>query len=131
MSSYSRDFTYIENVIQANELAAITPKEVILENLKSYFKNPEAPNIVYEVFNVAYGGNTTLIELYDALRSNLAKFDSEIAKVDPIHGPNRQGDIPHSLASIEKGKQVLGYNPEFDARKGFEKACEWYFKNIR
>ncbi len=129
--SYSRDFTYIENVIQANELAAITPKDVILENLKLYFKDGETPDIVYEVFNVAFGGNTTLLELYDALRSNLAKFDPEIAKAKPIHGPNRQGDIPHSLASIEKGKSVLGYNPEFDARKGFEKACEWYFSNLK
>jgi len=131
MSSYSRDFTYIENVIQANELAAITPNDVILKNLKCYFKNTEVPNIIYEVFNVAYGGNTTLIELYDALRTNLAKFDPEISNVDPIHGLNRQGDIPHSLASIEKGKNVLGYNPEFDARKGFEKACEWYYKNLK
>ena len=148
---YSRDFTYIDNVIQANELAAIIPKEIILERLDKYFNKSKIKNqtkqskrhkvsphgpvweikIVYEVFNAAYGGNTTLNELFEALRTNLANFDKKIKNISPIHGPNRPGDIHHSLASIEKAKQVLGYNPKYDARKGFERACNWYFENLK
>ena len=137
--TYSRDFTYIENVIQANELAAVTPTKEILENFSVYSRQsrearsqkPEARSSLSEVFNVAYGGNTTLSELYLALRSNLSKFDEGIASIDPIHGPNRAGDIPHSMASIDKARMVLGYEPLFDAAKGFEVACEWYFENLK
>ncbi len=133
--TFSRDFTYIENVIQANELAAITQKETVLEKLDKYFNKSKIKNqkskIVFEVFNVAFGGNTTLNELFEALRTNLANFDKKIENISPIHGANRPGDIPHSLASIEKAKQVLGYNPKYDARKGFEMACEWYYENLK
>jgi UDP-N-acetylglucosamine 4-epimerase len=80
---------------------------------------------------VAFGGNTTLNELFEALQTNLAKFDKKIKIIPPIHGPNRLGDIPHSLASVEKAKQVLGYNPKYDARKGFELACRWYYENLK
>ncbi len=129
--SYSRDFTYIDNVIQANELAALTTKEDILKRMAEF--KPEFSNengVLFEVFNVAFGGNTTLNELFDALRTNLAKFDNTILKFEPKYGPNRQGDIPHSLASVDKAKHVLGYNPKYDARKGFEMACQWYFENL-
>ena len=137
--NYSRDFTYIENVIQANEKATLIPKEELLKNLKSYYNNLEteekisieSPKVVMDVFNVAYGGNTTLFELFDALKINLSKFDRNIAKLKPIIGPKRQGDIPHSHASINKAKICLGYQPIFDARQGFEQACEWYWINLK
>ncbi|MCF8367418.1 MAG: SDR family oxidoreductase [Bacteroidales bacterium] len=141
--SFSRDFTYIDNVIMANELAALIPGEVVLSKVSEYYaqKSEEfkkhlpsrslKPKVVFEVFNVAYGGNTTLNELYDALRSNLERFDDKLGKIDAIHGPERMGDIPHSLASVDKAKYVLGYNPPFDAKRGFEIACEWYYNNLK
>ncbi|OQX79119.1 MAG: LPS biosynthesis protein WbpP, partial [Bacteroidetes bacterium 4484_276] len=91
----SRDFTYVDNVIQANELAATTT-------------NPEAVNTVY---NVAFGEATTVNYLIEILKNNLSRFDAKISKVDPIHGELRLGDILHSLASIDKAKTLLGYNP--------------------
>lgn len=137
--SYSRDFTYVDNVIQANELAALTPTNNLLNNLKSYYDQfhekegilIETPKTVMDVFNVAYGGNTTLYQLYDALRSQLAQFDSEITNIEVVVGKKREGDIPHSLASIEKAKRVLGYQPKFDASQGFRAACQWYFENLK
>jgi UDP-N-acetylglucosamine/UDP-N-acetylgalactosamine 4-epimerase len=136
--SYSRDFTYIDNVIQANELAAVIPKENLLDNLNKYYSKlsrdkgikVNSPDVVMEIFNVAYGGNTTLFQLFKALRSNLAQYDPDIAEVDVIIGEERMGDIPHSQASVEKAKYVLGYVPKFDAIKGFEAACLWYYENI-
>jgi UDP-N-acetylglucosamine/UDP-N-acetylgalactosamine 4-epimerase len=126
--SFSRDFTYIDNVIHANEQAAMINKDLYFTNLKKYF-GEYSTEVVYEVFNVAFGGNTTLNELFEYLNSNLAKYKNEIEAIKPIYGPNRIGDIPHSLASIEKGKAVLGYNPQIDAEKGFELVCEWYYNN--
>ena len=140
---YSRDFTYIDNVIQANEKAALKDSQTLLDKVYAFNDSksdayqkataPETlhPKVVFEVFNVAYGGNTTLNQLFEALKNNLAKFNPEIAKINAIHGPNRQGDIPHSMAAIDKARQILDYNPEFDAAKGFEKACEWYFDNLK
>jgi len=137
--TYSRDFTYIDNVIQANELAAITPSDQIRTRLNEYFKQRDTSNFelrtsdspVMEVFNVAYGQATSLFELYDALRKNLAKHDPGIAKIDVTVGSKRAGDIPHSLAAVDKSKAVLGYAPEFDASQGFEAACEWYYNNLK
>jgi len=149
--SYSRDFTYIDNVVQANELAAVVPAEMIYERLNRLTANGKrstesekskihsTPNTQHsapvknfsEIFNVAYGGNTTLNELFHALRDNLARFDSEITSINAKHGPTRPGDIPHSMASIDKAKAVLGYEPEYDATQGFEKACGWYFENLK
>ena len=137
--AYSRDFTYIDNVIQANEKAALIPKEELLENIKAYYrnlkdekgKNIETPKVVMDVFNVAYGGNTTLFELFEALRTNLEKYDKAISKIEPKIGPKRKGDIPHSQASINKAIRVLDYEPKFDAPQGFEEACEWYWLNIK
>ncbi len=113
--NFSRDFTYIDNVIQMNELAMLT-------------KNPEAINTVY---NTAYGDRTTLTQLVKLLKDNLAQFDPKIAQLEVIHGPNRAGDIPHSLASIEKAKSKLGYNPKFSIEAGIKEAVSWYFHNLK
>lgn len=129
--SYSRDFTYIDNVIQANELAATVSKEEIVKRSTLYNMDLPVNAPLDLVFNVAYGGNTTLIDLYNCLRENLAKFDPEIAGIEPTFRANRAGDIPHSQASILKAQRVLGYQPKFDARAGFAAACEWYWNNIR
>ncbi len=123
--SYSRDFTYIDNVVHANERAALITKVEYFSNLKKYFTNYEN-EFVNEVFNVAYGSNTTLNQLFDYLKNNLAKYDEKILKIEPIYGPNRDGDIPHSLASIDKGKAVLKYYPKFSSKEGFKLVCEWY-----
>lgn len=136
--SYSRDFTYIDNVIQANELAAITPKEEVLQNLSSYYTqlkekegiDIDAPDVVMDVFNVAYGGNTTLYQLFEMLRKNLAGFDPNIATVEASIGPKRLGDIPHSLASVEKTMKVLNYSPQYSADQGMEEACAWYIEAL-
>lgn len=129
--SYSRDFTYIDNVIQANELAATLPKEDIVSRATTYNMNLPENAPLDLVFNVAYGGNTTLIDLFDCLKENLAKYDPEIAKIEPVFRAKRAGDIPHSQASILKAQKVLGYNPKFDARAGFAAACQWYWENLR
>lgn len=88
--SQSRDFTYIDNVIQANELAATT-------------QNKEALNTV---FNIAYGESNSLNDLTNELIAQLSKFKPEVSKIKPVHGPERQGDIKHSLASIDKAKKI-------------------------
>lgn len=148
--SYSRDFTYIDNVIQANELAAITPSNEIRARLNNYFSSKkmtseaqitsegqmtfdegELITPIYEVFNVAFGTNTTLYELFDALRTNLAHFDSEIARIEVKIGAKRQGDIPHSLASVEKIKAVLHYNPKHNAAEGLRVVCQWYLNSLK
>lgn len=113
--NFSRDFTYIDNVIQMNELAMLTD-------------NPEAVNTVY---NTAYGDRTTLTQLVQLLKENLARFDPKIAEVEVVHGPNRAGDIPHSLASIDKAKNNLGYNPQYSIEKGIQEAVSWYFHNLK
>jgi UDP-N-acetylglucosamine/UDP-N-acetylgalactosamine 4-epimerase len=113
--TFSRDFTYVENVIQANELAATVT-------------NPEALNTVY---NIAFGQRTTLNELVDTLVLQLSQFDGNIAGIKPTYAPNRLGDIPHSLASIDKAKNLLGYNPEFNFKTGIQKAVQWYWENLQ
>ena len=113
--TYSRDFTYIDIVIQMNELA-MTPQ------------NPEAVNTVY---NTAYGDRTTLKQLVGLLKENLSIFDAKIADVEVIHGPNRAGDIPHSLASIEKASALLGYKPHFSIQDGLKEAVAWYYNNLK
>jgi UDP-N-acetylglucosamine 4-epimerase len=111
---YSRDFTYVDNVIQANLLAATT-------------NNPLAVN---QVYNVAYGERITLNQLAALLKEILTSYKPDIESVEIVHGPYRQGDIPHSLASIEKAKRLLGYNPHFDTSSGLKEACKWYIKNL-
>ncbi|MFA6815641.1 MAG: SDR family oxidoreductase [Lentisphaeria bacterium] len=112
--SYSRDFTYVDNVVQANQLALLAEKS-------------EAIN---EVYNVAFGERTTLNELFAYLRENLAVLDPAIAKIEPQYGPNREGDIPHSLACIDKAKSMLGYAPQFSVKQGLKQATEWYYRNL-
>lgn len=111
---YSRDFTYIENVVLMNLLAMET-------------ENPEAINTVY---NTAFGERTTLNQLVSYLKEYLSEYDPEIAEVEILHGPNRVGDIPHSLASIDKAKQLLNYNPQYSMREGLKEAVKWYWENI-
>lgn len=129
--SYSRDFTYIENVIQANELAAFTPWQTIFERLQIYHHDMHLEQEPDLIFNIAYGGNTTLTELFIALRENLSKFDRAVSQVEPIYGPNRNGDIPHSLASIIKAQNVLEYKPKNDSKKGLELVASWYFNKFK
>jgi UDP-N-acetylglucosamine 4-epimerase len=113
--NYSRDFTYIDNVIQMNELAMLT-------------QNPEAVNTVY---NTAYGDRNTLNNLVDYLKESLAEYDPKIGDIAVEYGPNRAGDIPHSLASIDKAKTLLGYNPKYSMQEGLKAAVEWYWENLR
>ena len=113
--SYSRDFTYIDNVIQMN-LKALTVTDKAALNT---------------VYNVAYGERTTLIELTQLLKEYLSEYDTEISKITIKHGPNRAGDIPHSLASIDKAKKHLNYTPEFDIKSGLKEAVKWYWKNLK
>jgi len=128
--SFSRDFTYIENVIRANELAAVTGTAVIRQRALLYnIRLPE--NLTLNmVFNVAYGGNITLNELFRFLKDNLAVYDKKISNVHPVYGPPRPGDIPHSQASILKIQRILEYQPRFSAENGFKLACQWYVENI-
>jgi UDP-N-acetylglucosamine 4-epimerase len=113
--NYSRDFTYIDNVIQMNELAMTTT-------------NSEAINTVY---NTAYGDRNTLNNLVDYLKKFLSQYDPKIANVAVEYGSNRVGDIPHSLASIEKAKTLLGYNPKFSMEEGLKEAVKWYWENLK
>lgn len=129
--SYSRDFTYIDNVIQANELAITTSKKELIKGSELYNINLPSTVPIDLVFNVAYGGNTTLLALFDCLRKNLSNFDAEISNIKPTFRANRPGDIPHSQASILKANKILNYKPCFDAFQGFERACEWYWKNLQ
>lgn len=129
--SYSRDFTYIDNVIQANYLAATVSHDEIVKRASLYNMNLPQNAPVDLVFNVAYGGNTTLNDLFCCLRDNLAKYDPAIATIEPTYRENRAGDIPHSQASIIKAQRILGYDPKFSASQGFEQACEWYYQNLK
>jgi len=113
--NYSRDFTYIDNVIQMNEKALLT-------------SNPKAVNTVY---NTAFGDRTNLNDLVKYLKEFLSEYDPKIAEVSIIHGPNRPGDVPHSLASIEKAKSLLEYQPEFSFQKGLKEAVDWYWGNLK
>lgn len=112
---YSRDFTYIENVILMNKLALSV-------------ENKDAVNTVY---NTAFGERTTLNQLVDCLKKYLSEFDPEIANVEVLHGPSRLGDIPHSLASIEKAERLLGYKPQFSMQEGLKEAVNWYWENLK
>src|SRR5690554_613630 len=109
----SRDFTYIDNVIQMNERAMLT-------------KNAEAVNTVY---NTAVGDRTNLNELAAYLKEFLSAFDSSIENIEIKYGPNRIGDIPHSLASIDKAKNKLGYKPTHKIREGLKEAVKWYWEH--
>lgn len=112
---FSRDFTYIKNVVQMNERAIQAT-------------NKEAVNTVY---NTAVGDRTTLNELVGYLKEFLSVLDPKIASVEIKHGPNRKGDIPHSLASIDKARKLLGYEPTHKIREGLKEAVDWYWENLK
>jgi len=107
----SRDFTYIENVIQMNNLAATT-------------SNKKALN---EIYNVAYGDSSTINELLSSLRDLLSNFDKKINEVVPDYQLARKGEVRHSLASIKKGETLLEYQPRFSLSQGLSKAIPWYW----
>lgn len=106
--SYSRDFTYVENAVEAN--------------LKACLASDEANG---EAFNIAYGENITIQVLYNTLAELLGK-----SEIKPIYGPTRVGDIPHSLADISKAKKLLQYDPDYSVQEGLKLAVEWYVENL-
>lgn len=110
----SRDFTYIDNVIHANHIAAVSTNAAALG----------------EVFNIAYGVSTNLNELVHLLKTMLSDFDAEIGRVEVTYGPERVGDVRHSLASIAKAQTMLGYKPQHDIATGLRKAIHWYWQSL-
>lgn len=113
--SYSRDFTYIDNVVQMNLLAITTTNDAALN----------------QVYNTAVGDRTTLVQLTDMLKKYLSVYDEKIKEVEIVHGPNRKGDIPHSLASVEKAENLLNYSPTHAIDDGIKEAVEWYWENLK
>lgn len=113
--SFSRDFTYIDNVIEMNIRALLTDNRAALNT----------------VYNVACEERTNLKELVEILKSELLQFDSQIANVQAQYGPERAGDVPHSLASIEKARNLLDYNPQYSLRSGLKEAISWYWKTLK
>ena len=111
--SYSRDFTFIENIVQINLLSLVAGK-----------------NAVNKVYNAAFGNRNTLNDLVIYLKDNLSVLNPEIGKVSIIYGDTRVGDIPHSHADITKAKKYLNYKPEFSLQKGLEKSIKWYWENL-
>ena len=108
--SYSRDFTFIENVVQANMLALFA----------------QDPAVVNTVYNVAFGKQTSLNELIQMLKKILSESDPSISEIPVTYGSRREGDIPHSLASIEKASKNLGYAPRYDFTEGLRMSVQWY-----
>lgn len=113
--SFSRDFTYIDNVVQMNLLAITTTNEAALN----------------QVYNTAVGDRTTLVQLTDLLKKYLSEYDEKISEIEIVHGPNRKGDIPHSLASVEKAEKLLKYKPTHAIEAGIKEAVEWYWENLK
>ncbi len=112
---YSRDFTYIDNVILMNLLALTS------DNSAS----------VNQVYNTAFGERTTLNDLVSNLKEYLSDFDPKIADVEVIYGDYRKGDVPHSLASIDKAKKLLKYQPKHSMKEGLKEAVKWYWNNLK
>ena len=112
---YSRDFTYIDNVILMNLLALTSDNK----------------NSLNQVYNTAFGERTTLNHLMKYLKEYLSEFDPKIADVEVVYGENRKGDIPHSLASIDKAKSLLNYNPIYSMKNGLKEAVNWYWENLK
>ena len=113
--SYSRDFTYIDNIIHINILA--------LETL-----SPKAFN---QIYNGAGGENTSVLELEQLITKKLSVYDKDISSIVPMFGPNRIGDIKNSKASISKAKELLGYNPVCTFKDGLKQTIDWYWKNLK
>lgn len=112
---YSRDFTYIDNVILMNLLALSS-------------ENSNAQN---QIYNTAFGERTTLNDLVKYLKEYLAELDPKIAEVEVIYGDYRKGDVPHSLASIDKAKNLLNYHPQYSMKDGLKEAVKWYWENLK
>jgi len=112
--TFSRDFTYIDNVVEANVRCMTTTDS----------------NALNTVYNVAYGDRTTLNELVAYLKEFLSKHDPRIREIEAEYGPERQGDVPHSQASIEKARKLLGYDPQKNIRDGLQEAVAWYWENL-
>lgn len=112
---YSRDFTYIDNVVLMNKLAL----------------NTDNPDAVNQIYNTACGERTTLNQLFEYLRDSLSKYKPKLSKMKPIYGASRLGDIPHSLASIDKAQRLLGYQPCCSVKQGLENAATWYYENLK
>jgi UDP-N-acetylglucosamine/UDP-N-acetylgalactosamine 4-epimerase len=112
--SYSRDFTYIDNVLQMNFLAMNTT-------------NSKAIN---QVYNTAVGDQITMNEMAEFIRGELSNFNKSILDIPILYGPNRDGDIPHSMASIEKAKTLLNYSPSHSFKQGLKESIKWYFKEL-
>jgi UDP-N-acetylglucosamine 4-epimerase len=110
----SRDFCFIENAVQANLLAATT-------------ENEEAAN---QVYNIAFGGRTTLNELFCFIRERVVDSYPAAKGLEPIYRDFRAGDIRHSLADISKASSQIGYDPEFSVKTGLDKAVKWYLENL-
>jgi len=113
--TYSRDFTYIDNVIQMNVLAITTD-------------NKKALN---QIYNTAVGDRTTIMQMAELLKTYLSKYDPKIIDLDIKNGPNRKGDVPHSLASIEKAQGLLSYQPTHEFKEGLKEAVKWYWENYQ
>ena len=113
--SFSRDFTYIDNVIQMNHLAIET-------------KNTRAIN---QVYNTAVGDRITILEMTKFIREGLSEFEPSVADIEIKFGPDRNGDIPHSQASIQKAKNLLNYNPSHDFKQGLKESLTWYYNNLK
>lgn len=112
--SVSRDFTYIDNVIQANHLSALADKR----------------DAINQVYNVAHGERTSLNELFRIIKEIISETDPAVSETVPVYGPVRAGDIPHSLASIDKARKLLGYEPAFNVKSGLKEAIRWYRENL-
>ncbi|MBN9294964.1 MAG: SDR family oxidoreductase [Flavobacteriia bacterium] len=113
--SFSRDFTYIKNVIHMNERALQT-------------NNPKALN---QIYNTAFGTTTSLNELVELLKQELSHYDENIKNIAPVYGPERKGDIPHSLASIDKAKTLLEYDPAYSIKDGIQESIKWYWDFLK
>ena len=113
--SFSRDFTYIDNVLQMNYLALTT----------------KTPNAVNQVYNTAVGDSITIKEMAETIKKGLTRYKKEIAEIPLKFGPERLGDVPHSQASIEKAKKLLNYSPTHTFEEGIEASLEWYYNNLK
>ncbi|WP_116772118.1 SDR family oxidoreductase [Maribacter litoralis] len=113
--SFSRDFTYIDNVIQMNVRAIITDNQ----------------NALNTVYNTAFGERTDLNELTALLKEYLGAYDPKIKEIKNVYGPTRAGDVPHSLASVDKAKALLSYDPKYDIKTGLKEAVKWYWENLK
>jgi len=111
--SYSRDFTYIANIVQINLLSLVADK-----------------NAVNKVYNAAFGACNTLSNLTILLKQELSKFDKRIAEVPIKYGAERLGDVAHSYASISKAKDLLNYKPNYSLQKGLQESVKWYWENL-